>query len=141
MEMQGRTPEAQQRYVKALEIEPRSAAAANNLAWLYATRGGNLDVALQLAQTAKAGLPDSPEVSDTLGWVYYKKGLKDVAIGPLEQAVRAVPGKATYHFHLGMAYLSANDWAKARASLQRALALDPNFDGAEDARKALASVQ
>ena len=48
--------------------------AANNLAFLYADEGGNLDLALQLAQTAKQHLPNSAEVDDTLGWVYYKKG-------------------------------------------------------------------
>jgi tetratricopeptide (TPR) repeat protein len=141
LELQGRTREAQQQYLKALEIDPRSAAAANNLAWIYATHGGNLDSALQLAQTAKAGLPESPEVSDTLGWICYEKGLRDVAVGPLEQAVRTAPVKAIYHFHLGMAYLATNDWAKARTSLQQALTLDPNFNGAAQARKALASIQ
>ena len=93
LEIQGRFDEAQQQYQKALEFDPRTAAAANNLAWLYASRGGNLDVALQLAQAAKAGLPDSPEVSDTMGWIYLKKGLRELAVGPLEFAARSDAGQ------------------------------------------------
>ncbi len=141
LDAQGQAEEAQQHYQKALEIDPRSGAAANNLAWIHATRGENLDVALQLAQTAKASLPDSPEVSDTLGWVYFRKGMREAAVGALEQAVRAAPRKATYHYHLGMAYLSLNDWSRARTSLEQALAIDPQFADAAEARKALASIR
>src|SRR5438045_3759599 len=65
-EMQNRPVDARSRYERALQLEPKAATAANNLAWLYAESGENLDVALQLAQTAKAGLPDTPEVNDTL---------------------------------------------------------------------------
>ena len=64
-----------------------------------------------------------------------------MAVGPLEQAARAVPERATYRFHLGMAYLASNEWVHARAALQEALRIDPNFDGAAEARKALASIR
>jgi tetratricopeptide (TPR) repeat protein len=141
LEALGRTAEAQKSYQAALEADPRSPAAANNLAWLLATSGGNLEEALRLAQLAKAALPNSPEVNDTLGWVYYKKGMRGMAVGPLEQAVRAMPERATYRFHLGMAYLGSNEWVQARTALQEALRLDPNFDGAAEARKALAAIQ
>src|SRR5438477_3152572 len=68
---QNKREDAKKRYELALSIDQRAPVAANNLAWLYAEDGGNLDVALQLAQSAKSGLPDSPEVTDTLGWIYY----------------------------------------------------------------------
>ena len=70
-----------------LAIDPRSAIAANNLAWIYLDSGENLDIALQLAQTAKAALPNLPQVNDTLGWIFYKKGLFSLAEGPLKLAV------------------------------------------------------
>ncbi len=44
------------------------------LASVMLQSGGNLDVALSLAQTARRGMPDSPNVADTLGWIYYQKG-------------------------------------------------------------------
>jgi tetratricopeptide (TPR) repeat protein len=137
LDMQNRTSEARQKYERALAIDPRAAVAANNLAWIYAETGGNLDIALQLAQTAKSQLPERPEVNDTLGWVYHKKGLSALAVTPLLQSVQRDPTNATYHYHLGMAYAGSGDNDKARASLRRALSLDGNFSGAVEARQAL----
>ena len=77
---QHKLAEAQKRYEQVIEINPRAAVAANNLAWLYAESGNNLDVALQLAQTAKQEMPRLVQPDDTIGWIYYKKGL--VVAGP-----------------------------------------------------------
>jgi len=67
-----RRPEAKDAYRKVLAIDPSAPVAANNLAWMLAEDDENLDVALQLAQTAKAGLPDESSAADTLGWIYLK---------------------------------------------------------------------
>ena len=68
-------PGAIEHYEKAVALDPRVAApAANNLAWLYAENGENLDRALELAQIARAQLTGDAEPLDTLGWVYLKKG-------------------------------------------------------------------
>ena len=72
--------DARRRYELALEIDPQMPVAANNLAWMYVESGENLDVALQLAQTATRRLPDNPAMQDTLGWIYYKKGLASLAV-------------------------------------------------------------
>ena len=79
-EIQNRRDEAKRWYERALTIDPRNAVAANNLANYYLDRGESLDTALQLAQTAKAGLPNSHQVDVTLGWIYYKKGLATQAV-------------------------------------------------------------
>jgi putative PEP-CTERM system TPR-repeat lipoprotein len=143
LQMQRKGAEAQKRYERVLELDPRAAVAANNLAWIYAEGGGNLDTALQLARTAKEQLPNAPQVNDTLGWIYVKKDLPSLAVPLLEAAVAAAvkdgQDNATYHYHLGMAYIKT-DKAKAKASLERALKLDPNFDGSAEARKALAEI-
>src|SRR5688572_4369903 len=67
-------------FEKVLQYDRSAAVAANNLAWLYVEQGVHFDLALQLALTAKAGLPQRPEVSDTLGWIHYQKGLIAQAI-------------------------------------------------------------
>ncbi len=54
--------------------------ALNNLAFLMAETGGDLDDALTKAQRAKQLLPSLYEISDTLGWIYLKKNLADKAI-------------------------------------------------------------
>ncbi len=94
LQMQGKNAEAQKRYEKVMEIDRTAPVAANNLAWMYAEGAGSIDVALQLAQVAKAGLPDSPEVNDTLGWIYTKKDMAGLAIAPLKQAVDKDPKNA-----------------------------------------------
>ena len=57
-------------YQKAFKINPKSPPGANNLAYLYAEKGGNIDEALNLAQSAKKQFSDDPHIFDTLGWVY-----------------------------------------------------------------------
>jgi Flp pilus assembly protein TadD len=111
--------------------------AANNLAWIYAQSGGNLDVALQLAETATRKLPDSPEVSDTLGFIYYKKGLFPQAIRVLNSAVEKDGKNPGFHYHLGLALAKSGDKAGATEHLTRALSLKPDFEGAADARELL----
>jgi putative PEP-CTERM system TPR-repeat lipoprotein len=142
LQAEGKSAEAQKQYEKVMTLDASASVAANNLAWMYAEAGTNLDMAVQLAQTAKAGLPDSPQVDDTLGWVYYRKKLPDLALGPLLRAVEKEPKNAAYQYHLGMTYAAkTGENAKAKEHLQKALALDPSFDGAADAKKTLASLK
>ena len=140
LEVQGKRDQAKGRYEQALQINPDAAVAANNLAYIYAEQGGNLDVALQLAQTAKRALPDLAEVSDTLGFVYLKKDLVSLAIPPLEASAKKDPQNWIYQYHLGLAYSKAGEKAKAKQALERALAINASFPGAEDARKTLAGL-
>jgi len=137
LHVQDRTEEARAQYQKVLEIDPRAAVAANNLAWMYAEEGQQLDVALRLAQTAKAQLPDDPSVSDTLAWVYYKRNLGQLAIPILEPLTRQDPNNPTYRYHLGLAYARSGQDSLARQSLERALALKLSAADAVAARKTL----
>src|SRR5206468_2690353 len=109
LQVQNKMPEAEKSYQRALEINPNAIVAANNLAGLYADRGGNLDVALQLAQVAKAQAPDQPDVNDTLGWVYLKKDLATLAIPAFQVSVGKDPKNGSYQYHLGMAYAKTGD--------------------------------
>jgi tetratricopeptide (TPR) repeat protein len=136
-QMQGQPAAARATYEKAVELDPDAAVAANNLAWLYATQGGNLDVALQLAQTAKRKLPDNPDVNDTLGYIYYKKDLHSLAIPALKASLAKDANSPLYHSHLGLAYAKSGDVESARQHLTSALRLKADFEGAQEARKVL----
>ena len=67
---------------------PGNPLASNELASVMMRTGGNLDVALSLAQTARRGMPSSPGVADTLGWIYYQKGAYHSAVDSLREALR-----------------------------------------------------
>jgi tetratricopeptide (TPR) repeat protein len=130
----GDIDDALARYAKVLEIEPRAALAANNLAWLYADARQNLDLAQQLAETASRQWPSNAGMRDTLGWVYYQRQLASPAVRNFERAVALDPKTALYHYHLGLAHRLSGDAERSRQSLQTALQLEPNFT---DAAKAL----
>jgi Tfp pilus assembly protein PilF len=137
---QGQTELARKKFEDVLALDPRAVIASNNLAWMYAEAGSDLDRALGLAQTASSQAPEQPEVIDTLGWVYYKKNLPELAIPLFERCVKKAPTNAAYHHHLGLAYMKAGRSQQARASLQRALANNPDATTADDARRALTQI-
>lgn len=139
LQSQGNSKLARERFEKALSFDPSAAVAGNNLAWIV-MEAGDLNAALQLAQTAASAAPDVPEIMDTLGWVYYRKELSALAIPLFTRALDKSPDNPTYHYHLGMAYVQNKEPDRARASLQRALALKPDFAGADEARRALAGL-
>jgi tetratricopeptide (TPR) repeat protein len=136
-EARGDREAARQRYEKVLAIDPHAGVAANNLAWMYA-EAGRLDEALKLATIATEQLK-RPEAEDTLGWVYYKKGLAQHAIAAFERAVAKAPENPVYQYHLGLAQLKDGNDTQGRAALKRALAIKSDFNGADEARKALLS--
>lgn len=127
-------------YREALKIDPQAPVAANNLAWILAETGGNLDEALKLAQIAREKMPDSSSVADTLGWVLYKRGAYRSAIDLFRECVRLEPKNPVYHYHLGMTYFKAGDRQGAKDALSEATRLNPNFPGSDEARATLAKV-
>jgi tetratricopeptide (TPR) repeat protein len=138
--LQGQMDKARESFQRALAIDPSAPLAANNLAQLYADKNENLDIALQLAKTAKAGMPTSHEVNDTLGWLYYKKNQALLAVSTLQSAVSAQPNNPVYLYHLGAAYALNKDKTNARQTLEKALSLG-RFEGADDAKKVLDSLK
>ncbi|MBO0910569.1 MAG: tetratricopeptide repeat protein [Acidobacteria bacterium] len=137
---------AKSSYEKALELKPDDPGAANNLAYLLLETNGNLDRALQLAQSAKRGMPDSPDVADTLGLAFYRKGVYESAIGMFEEAIKlSAKNKQaenpTFHYHLGLAYEKAEKPALARQHFEHVLRIDPNYTDAADIRKQLAQLK
>jgi len=139
LQAKGDVEGARDRFERALQIDPEAGVAANNLAWIYAQSGGNLDVAMHLAQTAQKRMPGVAEVGDTLGFIYYKKDLTSLAISTLKVSVAQNPNNPLVQYHLGLAYTSVGDAERAAVSLKRALALKSDFDGADQARRLLSS--
>ena len=135
--------QARTMYQQALSISPDNPLASNNLAYMILQQGGNVDVALNMAQTARRGVPNSPNFADTLGWAYYQKGIYQSAINQFQEALRlneksGSPDDPILHYHLGLAYEKTNQNGLARQQLEKAVKLKP--DNAE-ARKALSELR
>ena len=141
LQMQNNPDEALKAYDRALKVDPSTPVAANNAAYIYAERGENLDQALALAKAAADRLPSEAAVSDTVGWVYYKKEQPELALPYFEKCVQSAPGNPLFQYHLGLSYARSGDTPKARQALQESLRLNPSFEGAADARQVLASLK
>jgi len=100
-----------------------------------------LSIGVAVIIYAKKLLPESSEVDDTLGWVYYKKDLASLAIPPLEDSLKRRPNDPSVLYHLGMTYAKFGNKAKSREVLERALKLDLKPAYAASARQTLAAVQ
>jgi tetratricopeptide (TPR) repeat protein len=96
----GRKAEAEQAYRATLQLDPKDATATNNLAFLMAERGEDLDQALALSQRAMELSPDDADMIDTAGWVQLKRKQTDAAIGLFARAVGKEPGNDEYRQHL-----------------------------------------
>lgn len=129
---------ANEYYQKVLDINKTHALAANNLAYNYSQYGGNLDVALGIAQKAREADPNDPSLADTLGWILYKKGTYPTAIGLLKESNERFNGSnPEVLYHLGMAYYKNGDQSLATETLSKAVAIDKAFNGREEAKKTL----
>jgi len=128
---------SRQYYETALKVEPNNPVALNNLAYLLADTNGDLDLALTYATRAKQRLPDHPEISDTLGWIYLKKNLTDSALDTFRRLVTESPNNATYHYHYALALLKKGDRDTARRECQTALSDKPTGKQEQEIRQFL----
>ncbi len=123
----GEKQAAQKILAQALQVDPLHAAAANDLGYVWADEGKNLDQAERLVRLAVKAEPDNQSFLDSLGWVLYKRGkFADArpwferAIGP---AARPDPvvldhlGDTLYR--LGDAPGAMQQWQKAMERLDR----------------------
>jgi len=129
LERSGQAEAAKEAYRQALKLQPDNLVALNNLAFLLAETGGDLEEAQRLAQLAVSKAPTGdPVPTDTLGWVYLKKGMADSARQVFANLVRTHPNDANYRYHLGAALLQQGDKAGARSELTAAIQNRPSAD-------------
>jgi tetratricopeptide (TPR) repeat protein len=93
----------------------------NDLGYLYADQGKNLEKAEAMIRKAVQEEPDRSAYLDSLGWVLFKRGRFKEAVDPLEKAVQHLDGgDATIYEHLGDVYFQLQEMAKARAAWEEA---------------------
>lgn len=82
----GRLDDAITHYRRAVERWPDNALTLNALGYTLADRTENYSEAAKLIKKALKLSPDSPAIMDSWGWVLYKQGKSEEAIGILESA-------------------------------------------------------
>ena len=107
---------------KVYEVNPENPQVNNDLGYLWADQGKNLEQAEKMIRKALAAEPDNGAYLDSLGWVLFKLERYEEAIPPLEQATKKLlGGDATGWDHLGDAQLKAKHVEKAIEAWQTAL--------------------
>ena len=121
-------------FSKALEADPGSALAMNNLAYLLCTCRKENAKALELARKAVSSAATQPEFLDTLGMVLNANEQYTEAQSVLERCIRIQPMASAY-LHLAQALKGLGKTAEARTALQRAVEQKPDPDTTEEIRK------
>jgi tetratricopeptide (TPR) repeat protein len=141
----GDTAKAREMLEKVLAENPNMAAAKNDLAFLLAEDGIDLDRALLLAKEAQRGLSDSPATADTVGYVYYRKGLYAAALQQFRYAIEL--GRASgpvddpgVHYHMGLTLYAMGRNEQAARAFRESLDIDADFSSAKEARRLLETV-
>ena len=128
---------------KILEIDPKDASALNYLGYSYADLDINLDEALLLIKRALEIKPDDGYITDSLGWVYYKRGEYEKAIQYLKKAAELTSFETIITDHLGDAYHSAKKFKKALDTYKKAItnAKDEDKKKIAELKKKIEAVQ
>ncbi len=130
---------AEARLREVVRIFAGHVGARNDLAWLLADGGEDLDLALSLAEAAIQMSPE-PETLDTLGFVHLRRGELEPAVEVLDRAL-AIGGKSpSIYYRLGTALGRSGETERAREMLKRALEAGA-FPEADDARRQLAQLE
>jgi tetratricopeptide (TPR) repeat protein len=137
----GRDDQAKPIYEQILKIQPDHPVALNNLAYIKAQEGVDLDQALTMAQRAVQKAPASLDLNDTLGWVYIKKNLSENAVHIFSDLVQKDPNNPTFHYHYAMALAQKGDKPGAKSEYQNALSHKPSKEEEQKIHEQLQKMQ
>jgi Flp pilus assembly protein TadD len=136
----GRSEQARKEYETVIQLQPENATALNNLAYLEAEEGLDLNGALAHAMRARQKLPGDLDVQDTLALVYIRKNLTNEGIRMLRDLVSRKPDSAPFHLHLALALYQKGDRSWAKRELQTALRHQPSAKEQNQIKELLAKV-
>jgi tetratricopeptide (TPR) repeat protein len=120
--IQKNLPQAEEWLEQVLDEYPENVSALNDLGYLWADQGKNLERALDMVQRAVAGDPENGAYRDSLGWALYRLGRFDEAVFELNKALAGDDPDGVILDHLGDVYLAQGKLNEARDCWQKALA-------------------
>jgi uncharacterized protein HemY len=133
----GDAAEASAIYNSILQKWPDFAPAQKRLATIYANDPANANKAYDLANKARRGLVDDPDLARTLGVLSFqrKEYARAVQFFQESEAKKPLEGKSLFMF--GMAHLQLGHRAEAKRILDRALGAGIPEDLAKQAKDAM----
>jgi len=142
LDTQGQEQEAISAYQRVLQIRPAFAPAANNLSWLLAnSEDADLGEALRLAMLARKKLPSNADITDTLGWIHFKRKSYGLARSQFDHALTLSPNNPSILYHLALVQQAEQKVPKAIASLKKALKSSKPFKDKQKAKDLLNTLQ
>jgi predicted Zn-dependent protease len=138
MEGTGQSERAKPIYEKILGLQNDHPVALNNLAYIKAQEGNDLDGALTMAQRARQKMPESTAIADTLGWIYIKKNMTEDAVRVFSDLIQKEPKNPVFHYHYGMALLQKGDKPSGKRELEVAMKNNPSKNDADKIRELIA---
>ncbi len=136
-EKKGQLDEAEAYYEAMITHFPELFIGYNQLAWLYARQGINLEKAMELAGKADALQPGNASILDTIGWIHFQKKAYQTSLKFLEQAQKIDPTNPSIHYHIGAVHASLDNHENSISNIQKALDMGTDFDEREEAVKLL----
>jgi len=104
---------------------------------LESLKANDIDKAIEYLEQATADLPQEFAAFNYLGAAYARKGLYNRAVGTFLAALNLKPNVPSVHFNIGLAYQADGFLAEARQEFEKALEIDPSYERASEALKAL----
>src|SRR5207247_6251087 len=97
-------------FKKSVQLDPANAAEAYNyLGFMWAEQNTHLDEAEDYIRKALASDPNNGAYLDSLGWLHYRRGNYEQALGELLNAARALKAEdGTVFEHIGDTYARQN---------------------------------
>ncbi len=114
-------PKAEAELETIFARDPNDPGVNNDLGYLYADQGKNLEKAEAMIRKAVEEEPNNFAYLDSLGWVLFKRGKFQEARIPLEKAQSDPREDATLPDHLGDVYFQLQELGKAKAAWEKAL--------------------
>ena len=123
----GMTSAAKANYRRALALGGDDPDLLNNLAYLEADTGSDMDAALALVQKALSRSPENSQYADTAGFIYLKRRDTAAALQIFQSLSKRFPNEAGYRYHLALALLQSGNRAQGEHELRAAVAADPSL--------------
>ncbi|MEP5152088.1 tetratricopeptide repeat protein [Planktotalea sp.] len=118
---------------KALDLSPEQPQVMNYLGYSLVEKKIKLDEALELIERAVAARPESGYIVDSLGWVLFRLGRYEEAVGHMEHATELMPIDPIVNDHLGDVYWSVGRFLEAEFQWKRALSFVDHGDASQEA--------